>query len=116
MAIDQDQSRVTREHLLSADFDARIDRIEAYRVTLRPGQKSGDHVHPGGVIGCVLNGEVLFAPQSQEQRRLGPGDAFFEPPGVPIAHFDNASETATTIFIAFYPLAGAQALIEMSDE
>lgn len=116
MAIDQDQSRVAREHLLSVDFNARIDHIEAHRVTLQPGQKSGSHVHAGGVVGYVLDGEVLFATQGQNQRTLGPGDAFFEPPGVPIAHFDNASETAAAIFIAFYPLAGAQGLISMSDE
>ena len=49
-----------------------------------------------------------------EERTLCAGDAFHEPAGAPIAHFDNASKDEPATFIAFYLLPpGEDSLIEM---
>ncbi len=109
-------SAVAREHLLTGVFGAPIERIEAHRVTLRPGQKAGRHLHPGGVVGYVLDGTIAFEIAGQPMVQLGPGSAFYEPPGATIARFDNLSDTAAATFVAFYPLAGGQPLIASVDE
>ncbi len=44
---------IAREHLLTGAFDARIDRIEAHRITLQPAQRTGRHAHPGGIVSNV---------------------------------------------------------------
>jgi len=96
-------------------FDAHIDRVEAHRIVLQPAQASGQHIHPGGVMGYVEDGEIAFAIEGQPMRMLRRGDVFYEPPGATIARFDNASDTAAT-FVAFYPLTGGQPLISMSNQ
>ncbi len=107
---------VVRVHLLTGLFDAHIDRIEVHRVTLQPTQQTGRHAHPGGVVGYVVDGDILFEIDGQPATRLHNGSVFYEPPGVVIARFDNTSDTATATFIAFYPLTDDQALISMVDQ
>ncbi len=110
------QGSIVRKHLLTGQFDAHIDRIEAHRITLLPAQQAGRHSHPGGVVGYVEDGDILFEIDGQPATRLRKGSVFYEPPGAIIARFDNASDTAPATFIAFYPLTGDQALIAMLDE
>jgi quercetin dioxygenase-like cupin family protein len=104
-------NQIAREHLLTGTFGAHVERIEAHRITLQPAQKAGLHVHPGGVVGYVKDGDIFFEIQGQPATMLRAGSVFCEPPGATIVHFDNASTTATATFIAFYPLAGDQAFI-----
>ena len=104
---------VARVHLLTGSFDAHIDRVEVHRITLQPAQQTGRHTHTGGVVGYVIDGDILFEIDGQPATRLRNGSVFYEPPGVVIARFDNASDTATATFIACYPLSGKQALISM---
>lgn len=106
-------SPIAREHLLTGGFDAQIDRIEAHRVVLRPAQRAGRHLHPGGVMGYVVDGEITFQIEGQPAMALRGGSAFYEPPGATIERFDNASNSAPATFIAFYPLSGNQPLIVM---
>lgn len=115
MTKDQRDSKggIVREHLLTGLFDSHIDRIEAHRITLQPAQQAGRHSHPGGVVGYVEDGDILFEIDGQPATRLHKGSVFYEPPGTVITHFDNASGTATATFIAFYPLTGDQELIAM---
>lgn len=87
----------------------------AHRVTLRPAQGAGRHVHPGGVIGYVLEGEIIFQIEGQPATTLRGGSAFYEPPGATIIHFDNASTIAPAIYLAFYTLSGNQPLITMQE-
>ena len=108
-----DGQSVGREHLLTGAFGAAIDRIEAHRITLPPGQVVGRHSHVGGVVGVVLEGAVLFEVDGQEATTLYGGDVFYEPPGATINHFDNASDSAPVVFLAFYPLSGDQPLLTM---
>ncbi len=118
MTKDQHDSKdgIARVHLLTGLFDAHIDRVEVYRITLQPTQQTGRHSHPGGVVGYVVDGDILFEIDGQPATRLHKGSVFYEPPGVVIARFDNATNTATATFIAFYPLTGDQALISMVDQ
>jgi quercetin dioxygenase-like cupin family protein len=107
---------IARVHLLTGAFDAHIDRIEAHRITLQPAQQAGRHSHPGGVVGYVEDGDILFEVEGQPATRLHGGSVFYEPPGVVIARFDNASDQAPATFIAFYPLRGDQALISFLEQ
>ena len=107
---------IVREHLLTGAFDAHIDRVEAHRITLQPAQQTGRHAHPGGVVGYVVEGDITFEIEGWPATTLRRRDAFYEPPSATIARFDNASDTATATFVAFYPLTGDQALISMSDQ
>ena len=118
MAKDHRDSKngIARIHLLTGSFDAHIDRIEAHRITLQPAQQAGRHSHPGGVIGYVVEGDIIFEIDGHPATRLRSGSAFYEPPGVVITRFDNASDVAAATFIAFYPLFGEQALISMVDQ
>jgi quercetin dioxygenase-like cupin family protein len=113
--MDQSQAvaAVARESLLTADFDDSVGHVETQRVTLPPGLSVPRHSHPGGAVGYVIAGEILFQPEGHELRRLGVGDTFYERPGATISHFANASQSAPAVFVAFYALAGGQALIEM---
>jgi len=65
-----DGQSVGREHLLTGAFNAAIDRVEAHRITLPPGQVVGRHSHVGGVVGVVLEGAVLFEVDGQEATTL----------------------------------------------
>ena len=56
----------------------------------------------------------LFQVDGEPAKTLQQGDAFFEPANRKMLHFDNASQTDTATFIAFYLLgAGETRLIEM---
>ncbi|MDQ6906920.1 MAG: cupin domain-containing protein [Chloroflexota bacterium] len=107
---------VAREHLMTGAFSAQIDRIEAHRIALMPGQRGGIHSHPGGVVGYIVDGEIIVEIAGHSPVTLRSGDVFYEPPGATISRFDNASDTATATFIAFYPLTGDQPLISMGGQ
>jgi quercetin dioxygenase-like cupin family protein len=102
---------IAREHLLTGAFGPHVERIEAHRVELRPGQTTGLHSHPGGVVGYVVDGEITFQVEGDDPSVLRGGSVFYEPPGVAIHHFDNASATESATFISFYALVGDQPLI-----
>jgi quercetin dioxygenase-like cupin family protein len=96
-------STILREKLSSITLSGAPTRIDGYRVVLKPGQTSGLHHHPGGVVGVVTSGTVQFS-CGDEVRQLEAGDAFVEPPRVTVARFDNASSHEPATFIAYYPL------------
>jgi quercetin dioxygenase-like cupin family protein len=106
---------IAREHLLTADLSGRTDRIErmeSYQVTLPPGQASGRHTHPGGVVGYVTGGLVGYELDGQPVQELRAGSAFFEPPGAIVHRFDNLSASEPATFVACYLLTGDQPLIQ----
>jgi quercetin dioxygenase-like cupin family protein len=87
------------------------------RIELAPGQPAGLHRHPCPVVGCVLAGEIRFQVAGQPEEILRAGDAFHEPAGVEIPHFDNASRSEPAVFVACYLLPpGEDRVIEMLDE
>jgi quercetin dioxygenase-like cupin family protein len=107
---------ILRTSLLGATLgaDSHVERVEVARVELAPGQRTGLHRHPCPVIGWISAGTITFQVADGPQVTLTAGDAFHEPAGVPVPHFDNASETEPAAFIAAYLLpAGEDRLIEM---
>jgi quercetin dioxygenase-like cupin family protein len=104
---------IVREHLLTAELGTRVERIEAHRVRLPPGQRTGVHSHPGGVVGYVEDGVITFQVEGEDPTVLRAGSVFYEPPGAVIRHFDNASAEESATFVAFYPLSGDQPFISM---
>jgi quercetin dioxygenase-like cupin family protein len=88
--------------------------IEVKQIDFAPGQKTGVHDHPCPVVGYVVSGSVSFQIEGEPPRTLHASEAFFEPPGKIVLHFDNASSTQPMTFIAFYLLgAGETELIRM---
>jgi quercetin dioxygenase-like cupin family protein len=96
--------------LSTLELHSPVDRLETYRVTLGPGSHTGLHHHPGGVVGVVIAGTVIFE-RSGEVETLRAGDAFVERPGAAIERFDNASDREPAVFIAHYILQGNQPLL-----
>ena len=107
---------IVRVPLLDAALEARpeIGHVRSARIELAPGQETGRHRHPCDVVGYVAAGTIRFQVDGDGERTLCAGDAFHEPAGAPIAHFDNASKDEPATFIAFYLLPpGEDSLIEM---
>lgn len=104
-----------REKLISCGISSYVERLECHRIELPPGQETGCHLHQGGVIGYVLEGEIEFQIEGETSEVLKSGSAFFEPPNSRIAKFDNRSKNRPARFLAIYPLSGEQAIITMLD-
>jgi quercetin dioxygenase-like cupin family protein len=107
---------VVREALLTAVLrdETTVGRVEVARIELAPAQAAGLHLHPCDVVGCVLEGTIRFQVEGSQPKNLAAGDAFFEPANERIPHFDNASDQAPAVFVAFYLLPpGEDRLIVM---
>lgn len=91
-----------RQILLSVDFEPRaVDLIEIGDFHFQPGQKGPTHTHAAPVFGYVSKGTIYYQVEGQAAQILKTGDAFFEPAGPRILHFDNASDTQEAIFTDF---------------
>jgi len=78
-------------------------QITATEVSYPPGEASGQHRHPGFVIGYVLEGQYKFAVNNDAPTVLAAGQMFFESfdaPGQVHAVSGNASTTQTTRILA----------------
>ena len=78
-------------------------QISASEVTYPPGESSGQHRHPGFVIGYVLEGQYKFAVNNDAPAVLMPGQMFFESfdaPGQVHAVSGNASTTLPAKILA----------------
>ena len=105
---------IVRRPLLSAALGGRnVSQVDVREIIFQPGQRTGRHLHPCPVVGYIAEGTALFRIEGEAARTLQAGDAFYEPAGVVVASFDNASETVAMKFIAYYLLDGAQELIQM---
>ena len=102
---------IQREHLMTGTVGRQVDRVEAHRVRLEPGQQSGAHHHPGGVAGYVVEGTIKYQAEGEKPQELTEGSTFFEPAGKTITNFDNVSTEEPATFIAYYLLTGQQELI-----
>ena len=107
---------IVRVSLLEAALEGQpeIAHVRCARIELAPEQATGRHRHPCAVVGHVVAGTIRFQVEGEEEQTLRAGDAFHEPAGAPMAHFDNASKHEPAQFIAFYLLPpGEDRLIEM---
>ena len=88
--------------LLTARFEPRaIRRIEVGDFHFTAGQLAPIHTHPAPVLGYVSKGSIIYQVEGQSKQVLVAGDAFFEPVGPRILHFDNASQTEEAVFTDF---------------
>ena len=111
-----DPPAISRQDLLDALLGppAAVARCRICRVELGPGQAAGSHFHPGHVIGYVVRGTIRFQIGDRPEQMLTAGDAFHEPAGAHVPHFDNASLDESAVFVACYLLPeGEERLIEM---
>lgn len=91
-----------RQILLSVDFAPRdIVKVEVGDFHFRPGQKAPVHTHAAPAIGYVSKGTIYYQVEGMPAQILKTGDAFYEPVGPRILHFDNASETEEAVFTDF---------------
>ena len=97
---------IIRKALLTAALTGgrRVDRVEIKQIDFVPRQQTGLHLHTCPVVGYIARGTVLFQIEGEPPRTLKEGDAFHEPAGARILHFDNASDRDPLTFIAFYLL------------
>ena len=105
---------IQRKQLLQAMIGNRnLTSVDVRQIQLLPGQQSGRHVHPCAVVGYIVEGEAQLQIEGEELQPLATGAAFYEPAGVVIANFGNASDSESMTFIAFYLLDGDQELFQM---
>lgn len=88
--------------LLDVDFAPRdIAKVDIGDFHFLPGQKAPIHTHAAPAIGYVSKGTIYYQVEGQPAQILKAGDAFFEPVGPRILHFDNASATQGAVFTDF---------------
>ena len=109
---------INRKALMTAFLDpaAQVVQVRAAEVELAPGLQAGAHRHPCHVVGHVVAGEIRYQLDGEEATVLRPGDAFFEPAGATVLHFDNVNDKAPATFVAYYLLPeGEDRLVVMLD-
>jgi quercetin dioxygenase-like cupin family protein len=79
-----------------------VNLVRGVRVRFAPGQPVGLHLHPISVVGVVGAGSFVYKKAGEPEKFLKTGDGFFEPAGVTIERFDNASSTEPAELIVFY--------------
>jgi quercetin dioxygenase-like cupin family protein len=91
-----------------------IKMVRGARIRFVPRQTTGLHRHPISVAGVVTAGSFVFKRESEPEKIIKTGDAFFEPAGVITEKFDNGSSTEPAELVAFYLTdAKDRPLIEM---
>jgi quercetin dioxygenase-like cupin family protein len=88
--------------LLTANFERRaIRKIEVGDFHLTGGQAAPVHTHAAPALGYVSKGSIVYQVEGQPVQILKAGDAFYEPVGPQILHFDNASQSDEAVFTDF---------------
>lgn len=88
--------------LLAQQFEPRpVSQVEVGDFHFTPGQLAPVHTHVAPVFGYVSKGSIYYQVEGQKPQLLKAGDAFYEPAGPNILHFDNASKTEEAVFTDF---------------
>jgi quercetin dioxygenase-like cupin family protein len=88
--------------LLTANFALRqVVQVEVGDFRFKPGQVAPVHTHEAPAVGYVTKGMIIYQVEGGKPQILRAGDAFFEPVGIRILRFDNASATEEAIFLDF---------------
>jgi quercetin dioxygenase-like cupin family protein len=85
---------------IAEKLDGKKARATTVEVTLRPGQASAPHRHPGPVFGYVIEGEYEWAIDDKPARTLKAGDTFYEPTGCLHRVSKNPSKKGNTRVLA----------------
>lgn len=108
-----EKKNVARTDLLSVQLKEKqgLSKVEIKKVVIPLGSKAAYHLHPCPVVGHVVSGSLLFQIEGENPQLLTEGEVFYEPKNKPILHFDNASDSESLVFIAYYLLEGYEDLI-----
>jgi quercetin dioxygenase-like cupin family protein len=102
--------RVLRTEALAGRF-AGLEGT-AVEVTFPPGSASGEHRHPGFILGYVLEGRFRFAVNGEPERILGAGETFYEPAGALHSVSANALADKQTRILAFMVAPAGKPIVE----
>src|SRR4051794_27836904 len=69
--------KILSQRDVTEKVDGKKTRATMVEVTLRPGESSAPHRHPGPVFGYVLEGEYEWAIDDQLAKILKVGDTFY---------------------------------------
>jgi quercetin dioxygenase-like cupin family protein len=77
--------------------------VTVLELTFPPGAASPKHVHPGFILGYILDGELRFQLEGEHEKVLSAGDVFYEAPGSIHLLSSSAStiRPARTLALAF---------------
>lgn len=108
-----EKKNLARTDLLSIQLEGKLDvsKVEIKKIVIPQDGKAEYHMHPCPVVGHVVSGTLLFQIEGEDPRLLKTGEAFYEPKNKPILHFDNASDSDSLVFIAYYLIEGCEELI-----
>jgi quercetin dioxygenase-like cupin family protein len=96
------QGQRDADRRLSVAFATReVLKIEAATFYFQRGQLAPIHFHEAPAIGYIAKGAILYQVEGETPQLLKEGDAFYEPVGRRIVHFDNASTTQDAVFVDF---------------
>jgi quercetin dioxygenase-like cupin family protein len=99
ISVNANAGDVSSKTLLTQKFETRsVDQVEIGDFHFAPGQLAPRHTHVAPVFGYVSKGSIYYQVEGQEPVLLKTGDAFYEPVGPNIVHFDNASKTEEAVF------------------
>jgi quercetin dioxygenase-like cupin family protein len=105
---------IERRKLLTVPLgDWQATAADVRSLHFSPGQKTGLHFHPCPTITYIVGGSAIVQLEGEPEQKLHAGQAFYEPAGVKVLRFDNASSRVSLHFIAVYLVNGDQPLIEM---
>ena len=103
-AVAEDFPPLKREPVLEEALPAaspQVKLVRGARILFAPSQPTGLHRHPISVAGVVA-GSFVFKREGEAEKIIKVGDGFFEPAGVTIERFDNASSTEPAEIVAYY--------------
>ena len=112
-----EKNNVARTNLLSIQLKEKqgLSKVEIKRVVIPKSGKAEYHLHPCSVVGHVVSGTLLFQVEGEKAQLSTGGVAFYEP-NKPILHFDNASDSESLVFIAYYLIEECEDLIVLLPE
>jgi quercetin dioxygenase-like cupin family protein len=85
---------------IAEKLNGKMTKATTVEVTLKPGQASAPHRHPGPAFGYVLEGEYEWAIDKNPVKKLKVGDTFYEPGGCLHRVSRNPSKTARARVLA----------------
>jgi quercetin dioxygenase-like cupin family protein len=96
-----EHGKSTVKVLSAADVAEKIDgkksKATTVEVTLKPGQSSAPHRHPGPVFGYVIEGQYDWAINDNPVKTLKAGDTFYEPTNCLHRVSKNSSDKTTRV-------------------
>jgi quercetin dioxygenase-like cupin family protein len=75
-------------------------QVTVSEITLPPGESSRPHRHPGFVVVCILEGEIVAKVSGGAETTYRPGQMFYEHPGSTHEINRNLSATRPAKFLA----------------